>query len=182
MKWFYRNIEVFGNWRVPNVIEKHQWVTVECFEAEALVKDGILWGEIGNIAHHADVVQCKSFYRRLKPGEEFNEVVRVVWFKQDIIELQVGYIELEEEFLNVAWDAYPGYRRQPEWLQVRKSGNNVPVGAIFSCRIPEEIIDVKRFNGECERRPRRFEDGEEGVELPISIMQGSKIVSDEREL
>ena len=149
-------------------------MTVEWFEAEAPVKDGMLFGEIGNVVQH-DVIECKSLYGRLKPGEEFDEVVRVGQFKLDTIELQVGYIELEKEFLNVGWDAYPGYWRQPEWFQVRKSGSNtgnVPVGAIFipRRRMPEEIIDVKKFNGECERRPRRFEKREEGVELPIAII------------
>ena len=63
-------------------------------------------GEIGNVVQH-DVIQRKSLYGRLNPGEEFDEIVRVVRFKMDTIELQVGYIELEEEFLNVGWDAYP---------------------------------------------------------------------------
>ena len=76
------------------------------FEAEALVKDGIMLGEIGNVVQH-DVIQRKSLYGRLNPEEEFDEIVRVVRFKMDTIELQVGYIELEEEFLNVGWDAYP---------------------------------------------------------------------------
>ena len=49
---------------------------------------------------------------------------------------------------------------------------NVPVGTIFvpPCRM-KEILDVKKFKGERERRPRCFEEGEEGVELPIALIK-----------
>ena len=69
------------------------------------MEDGRLLREIGNFVQ-PDVIQCESLYGWLKPGEEFDEVVRC---KLNIIELQVGYIELEKEISNVGWDAWPRY-------------------------------------------------------------------------